>query len=73
MKTFKFNNPNAKATIGQKILLHRLTGKDTKNYRGTMSQISKEIVKAQGKAQSTSEQVIMVKIGNKTVKAQLLS
>ena len=73
MKTFKFNNPNAPASVSQKILLHRLTGKDTTKYHGTMSQISKDIAKAQGKVQHTTGQVITVKIGGKTVKAQILS
>ena len=73
MKKFTFKNPSAPASVGQKILLHRLTGKDTTKYHGTMSQISKDIAKAQGNGKSTTGQVITVKINGKVVKAQLLS
>ena len=66
MKTFKFNNPNASATVRQRIYLHFLTGKDTKNTKMTVKQAAELIDKAKNKT-------FTVKINGKIHKAIIVS
>lgn len=79
MKSFTFKNPNAPATIKQRLLLRRLTGVDNTKQKFTMKSISKAIdiarqnpVKKTVKAQTVKAKIVTLKIGNKTVRAQLI-
>lgn len=73
MKTYKFNNPNASATIKQRIYLHFLTGKDTKGMKITVKQAADMIDKARKNQGKTSGKSITVTINGKSHKAILVN
>jgi hypothetical protein len=74
----KFHNPNAPATIKQRLLLRRLTGEVNTGKRFTMQSISKAIEDARNnpptkRNNKADSKVITLKINGKTVKAQIIS
>jgi len=74
-KEIKFKNPNAPATINQRLLLRRLTGVVNTGKPYTMRSIGKAIDEARNNppTKKTTGKIVTLKIGNKTVKAQILS